>query len=234
MRFAAWSIDVTYEAVFATPAFDLASRNVSALRALYEAISPRFPISMQNLQASGGTSVADLRVRATLFNGHGVLEISAERLSAVFTQLRSRSDTEIAKDCVRLAQAALRTALPDTRNREENINCVAYLELVNDSQSANDYLDNLMSKQKIIRPGSFNASDVHYGLSAEIRDSAAGWKTSLRVDAARFDPRILIINCHTTYPAEGTLRSFEDQAGHVEKILETATRELGLEMAKTS
>jgi hypothetical protein len=234
MRFTTRWIDVTYEAVFAAPAFDLPSRNISVLKAFYEAINPRFAITMNNLQAMGGTSVADVRARIVLFNGSGILDVSAEKFSAVFTNLRARSDVEIIKDCIRIAEGALRSALPDIQDREVNINSTVYIELADEGQSAIDFLGGLTSSRKVINPKAFNASEVHYGLSAEIVNSAARWRTSLRVEAAQFDPRILIMNSRATYPADGALQSFEDQARHVEQVLETVARELGLEMAATA
>ena len=52
-------MNVTYDAEFASPAFDLPTNNTSVLRAIYETFLPRFPINSRDMDVTGGNVLSD-------------------------------------------------------------------------------------------------------------------------------------------------------------------------------
>ena len=109
MKFSIEWFNMTYDVEFAAPAFDLPSNNTSVLKAFYETIHPRFPINSRDMHVAGGNSLSDVHVRITLFNGNGVIDISADRMSLVFNNLRTIEDLTTCKDCFSLSEEALQS-----------------------------------------------------------------------------------------------------------------------------
>ena len=88
-------LDLTYEATFAAPSFDLVQTGAQLLRSLHNSLHPRFSISPSDMHALGGTKISDVRCLISVFAGNGHIEVAADRLAMTFNNIRTSADLAI-------------------------------------------------------------------------------------------------------------------------------------------
>ena len=108
-------IEMTQEADFSDPLFDLPGRNTEVLKALHRSIHPRFPLRSSDMQALGGNTLSDVSVRLTMFEGHGTISVTAETFSGYFRGLKRDEDIGVCNECITLASQGLASAMPENR-----------------------------------------------------------------------------------------------------------------------
>ena len=108
-------MEMTQEADFSDPLFDLSGRNTEVLKALHRFIHPRFPLRSSDMQALGGNTLSDVRVLLTMFEGHGTISVTAEKFSGHFKGLRRDEDIGVCNECITLASQGLESAMPENR-----------------------------------------------------------------------------------------------------------------------
>ena len=108
-------IEMTQEADFSDPLFDLPGRNTEVLKALHRSIHPRFPLRSSDMQALGGNTLSDVSVRLTMFEGHGTISVTAEKFSGYFRGLKRDEDIGVCNECITLASQGLASAMPENR-----------------------------------------------------------------------------------------------------------------------
>ena len=108
-------IEMTQEADFSDPLFDLPGRNAEVLKALHRFIHPRFPLRSSDMQALGGNTLSDVSVRLTMFEGHGTISVTAEKFSGYFRGLKRDEDIGVCNECITLASQGLASAMPENR-----------------------------------------------------------------------------------------------------------------------
>lgn len=234
MLFSPRWIDVTYEAAFSAPLFDLPTRNVAILKAFHETISPRFAISLNDLQVTGGATLGDVRARVVVFGGNGIFDIFVEKFAAAFTNLRTQSDIEIVKDCMLLANHAMRSVLPTVSYREVILTSTLFLNLQGPENAATEFLDSFPSANRLTAAGLAQGTEVHYGLLADFENSSEAWRVTVRMERSYADQRILIIIARASYGMGGTLQTFSDQAAHLEGVLEAVFKATNLKRDPSS
>lgn len=222
-------MDVTYDVEFAAPAFDLPIKNTSILKIFYETIHPQFPINARDMRVDGGNLLSDVRVRVTLFNGNSVIDISADKMSLVFNNLRTKEDLMICRDCIFLSEESLQKSLPDVAVRNIAINPVLFLELEGGDQNASKHLSRLQEASIQLDLSPFGRAVPHLGVNLEVENSEEGWFTLFHAYRDRRKASALILSCHTMYRADGTLRDLENRTNHLERLLKAFLDSIGLE-----
>jgi len=139
-------MELTYDAEFSVPPFDLPRRDTDLLKSLHQFIHPRFPIRTADMHVFGGTTLSDVCVRVTLFGGNGTIDVTADRLSTRFTGLRQHQDLDICNQCIALAEQALRSTLPDVVIGLVSIRPMLTLRLGDEPMDAREYL------RAVVRP----------------------------------------------------------------------------------
>lgn len=71
MKIQAERLDITYDAVFVQPAFDLPQKIHGLAKSVYDGLKPRFPLDMADFQGLPGTTLGDLGLKVTMFGGQG-------------------------------------------------------------------------------------------------------------------------------------------------------------------
>ena len=94
MQYQTTWLDIVYEATFSTPAFRLARENIEVLSILFKHLAPQYSVRPSDMHVSGGTALSDVKARISLFTGNGVLEITADKFSATFTNAVGQQDIE--------------------------------------------------------------------------------------------------------------------------------------------
>lgn len=219
-------LDISYEASFRNPVFELARENVEVLKIFHRHLSPRYLISSNDMQAMGGNALSDLKARITLFRGNGVLEITADKFSAVFKNALEK-DIETIKDCVTSGLTAMTEWSPDLTYKEEVIRLAAFLSIKEGSDARDDFLHNLIGNKAVFRAEDFGASKVHSGLKAEF-ENPGDWMIGFDVYRSWASNDMLIVNCNAIYQDSSALPTFEDKTAHTGKIFNDFLAKIGL------
>ncbi len=222
-------INLTYEVEFATPSFDLPISNVSVLKAFYETIHPRFPINAPDMHVSGGNLLSDVHVRVTLFNGNGIIDVSVDRMSLAFNNLRTEKDLTICKDCISLSEEALHKSLPAVSPRIIAIKPTVFLELNGGQENVANYLARLPGSNVKLDLSSFGSAVQHPGVNLEVNNFEERWNAIFHAFQDRTKTSSLTLFCSAVYRADGTVRGLENRANHLEQLLKTFLDSIGLE-----
>ena len=222
-------IDVTYDVEFAAPAFDLPNSNVSVLKTFYETIHPRFRINTRDMHVAGGNLLSDVRVRVTLFNGNGVIDISVDRMSLIFNNLGTEKDLAICQDCISLSEEALQKSLPAVSVRAVGIKPTLFLEINGEQEDDGNYLSRLpgTSIQLDLRP--FGNATQHSGVNLEIQNSEEKWDALFHAFQDLTTTSSLILSCHAFHRADGKVRGLENRVNHLQQLLKAFLDNIGLE-----
>ena len=225
-------IDVTYDVEFAAPAFDLPNSNVSVLKAFYETIHPRFRINTRDMHVAGGNLLSDVRVRVTLFNGNGVIDISVDGMSLVFNDLRSREDATICRDCISLSEEALQKSLPAVSVRTVSIKPTLFLELNAEQEEDGNDLSRLPGASihlDLSALSAFGNATQHYGVTLAVENAEEKWNALFEAFQDRTNTSSLILFCHASHRAEGKVRGLENRVNHLQQLLKAFLDGIGLE-----
>lgn len=225
-------LDISYEANFLIPAFDLAKESVSVLNALYRHLAPRYTPRSSDMQVVGGSLLSDLKARITLFGGLGVLEVTADKFSASFTNAVG-TDIETIKDCVAAALAAMAEWSPDLSYREESIRATVFLNIMDGADARDNFLNNLVGGKAAIQPEDFGATRVYPGMKVECVNLDDKWTVGFDVYRSWAIGEMLVANCNAIYQQGTPLTTFEEKAAHAGKMFTDFLAHVGLELQDT-
>ena len=227
-------INMTYDVEFTAPAFDLPSNNTGVLKALYETIHPRFPINSRDMHVAGGNLLSDVHVRVTLFNGNGVIDISMDRMSLVFNNLRTKEDLTICMDCISLSEEALQKSLPTVSVRTIGIKPTAFLELNGEQEDVGNYLSQLPASNIQLDLSAFGNAVQHPGVSLEVENFEEKWNANFHAFRDRIKASALILSCQANYRADGTVRRIKNRMNHLDQLSKAFFSSIGLELESST
>ncbi len=230
VKFSIEWFNITYDVEFAAPAFDLPDNNTSVLKTFYETINPRFLVNSRDMHVAGGNLLSDVHVRITLFNGSGVIDISADRMSLVFNNLRKQEDLTICKDCISLSEEALQKSLPAVSPRAITINATLFLELQGGEQNASNYLSQLPRSSIQPNLSAFGNTIQHPGVSLEVENFEEKWNVTFHAFRDRIKTSALILSSQANYRTDGTVRGLENRVNHLDILLMAFANGIGLEL----
>lgn len=222
-------MNVTYDVEFSAPSFDLPGSNTTVLRALYETIHPRYPVGTQNMQVVGGNLLSDVHVRITLFNGNGVIDVSVDGMSLVFSNLKTKDDLAVARDCISLSEEALQSSLPDISVRAVVLKPTLFLELGGGQEDAGNHLSRVMGSTVKFAQAAFGNATTHPGVNLEVENADEGWNAIFHAFRDRTRASSLILSCHAVYGTESKVRGLESRVDHLEQLLKAFLERIGLE-----
>lgn len=229
MHFQVRSFDVAYEAIFSTPAFLLAGDGVAAFRSFHKEIRPRFVIKTEDMRLHGGTSLADIRMQITLFNGLGEVELTAERLSASFKNAAGRDDYRTVIDCITLCIVALAKWWPEVALKEERLRSTVFLKVGNETDGAR-FLDDIMARENSasLTAREFGGSKILFEPKCEIQNSEQKWTATLHLFRSIVENDVLILSSSGTYGRDGEYSSIDQKTNHLEKVITMYLERMGL------
>ena len=223
-------MNVTYDVEFAAPSFDLPVSGTTVLRTLYETIHPRYPIRIQDMQVVGGNLLSDVHARITLFNGNAFVDVSADKMSLVFQNLKDERDVAVFRDCISLSEEALQSSLPNVTVRAVALKPTMYLELGGGQVDAGDYLSRAMGPTIELDQAEFEGAVSRQGANLEIENSKEGWNAAFHAVRDHSKQSSLILWCHALYATEGKVCGLENRVAHLERLLKAFFERIALEM----
>ena len=221
-------LDISYEAIFRNPLFELVRGNIDAFKIFHRHLTPHTSISSSDMQSMSGSALSDLKTRISLFRGNGILEITVDKFTAIFKNAVGQGDIDLIKKCVGSGVAAMTEWLPDLAYREETIRVVAFLALQGEENSRDKFLHDLIGSKVTICADDFGAAKIHTGLKADLENSADKWRATFDVSHSWVHTDLLVVIYNAIYDEGGALTNFEDKTNHAQKIYNDFLAKIGL------
>ena len=212
-------LDLTYEATFAAPSFDLVQTGAQLLRSLHNSPHPRFRISPSDMHALGGTKISDVRCLISLFAGNGHIEVAADRLAMTFNNIRASADLAICKDCMTIVQEVVTQALRDTSILNASLKPTLFVRLDSENTTATACLSRIVGSRIEAGLGRLGNAIQYPRVSLEVGSTEERWYSSF--SAYR---NIEIESCfgatgYASYPETGYLQGIDHQIDHLKQLL---------------
>lgn len=222
--------DLTYEAIFSALSFDLPALGAELLKSLYENINPQFPIIAADMRVLGGNSLSDVHVQVDLFNGLGLIDVTADKLSVNFRNLQNDGDFTLCENCISLSEQAVRSALPNLQVDAVVLRPTLFLLLDRKVESASSHIAEVAGTTAQFNLDDFGNPVQHLGVNLEVENTEEGWNVIFNAYRERGEQSSLIVSCHALYRQDGLIRGLEESASHLERLTRAFLNGIGLEM----
>lgn len=232
MKARANRLDLVYEGRFGTPSLDFAVGPGLVLKSLVKAVSSRWPIASQDIALVHSFRVSDIRIRATLFNGRGTIEVDADKIGVHFEDARvSAEDRTIIRDCLKLALEGIGSALKGDSIANDTIRAMLYAELLEDPKNNLEYLKLLSPEtKKFARVFAEDGSQVGGGIKFDVNNEKEHWLYAFEMNRAFRSSSEIFVSASLSCFAGCKLVSLDDRMDQLQRLLVSATTQLGLEM----
>jgi hypothetical protein len=229
MEVSLFRMDLAYEVPFKRPIFEIARPGAPILRAYYDALNPRFPLSMSDLQApSAATSFGDVLFRVVLFAGSGVLETTLTRFYARFERIQSQQDLKVVSDCVNLSEQALKSAATELEPIGARIMSASWLSCEGGAEAANAFLTGMARTSVDLRAESYGASSVIGTIGAELVSGEDLWSARFRIEKSLMERAHIFYHFEINHLQNGRFGSFEERTQHAESLYLLILNRLGI------
>ncbi len=223
-------MELTYDAEFSVPLFDLATYNVEILRSLHQQIHPLFPLRAKDLHAFGGNALSDVRVRATVLEGNGTVEVSAERVSLRLGGLRGVQDIAVGKDCFKRVEKALRTVLPKVEIAGVTARSSLSLQLGDGSVVARDFLRQVVHSGIVVDLTGLGNAVLCPCINLEVRNEDEGWRAVLHAYDNTVVQSSIIASCSITNRFRPDRHPYEEDIDRLRRLLQALLEGLDIKM----
>ena len=234
MRFTTHRLDIGYGLTLAEPAFELPTIGHRVFETFYKTLSPRFSVSLSDLQSNPARTYEDFSYTINLLGGSGTLKIKTQGLAASFERLSSDEHLKLISDCVALCEEALWTVLPDSGLKSRQFTVVSWLKCEGGAQAVNDLLQRHGSQGIPIATGDFAIEDIYYRLGADFTTMSEGWDGKLALERSALDGADLFYRLETAYLGNSRYSGLEPQIEHARELYFGILRGFGLERVETT
>lgn len=227
-------MNINYEHVFAQPVFQVANMAPQIFEGFYKTINPRFAINLSDMQPLlPGNSMGNIGVKITLFNGNGVLEVTATQFSARFLNIRSKpnieTDIEIVKDCIALSEDALAKLFPENIYSNISIKILSWLKCKDGAQAAYDLL---RKHAKLELTHNLDATDIESAPRAILKNRNEGWGAVSSLERSGDEQFHLFFLLDIRYSEGSKYNNLSACAEHVQTVYLGLLAQFGLEPAQ--
>ena len=212
---------------FSPPAFDLATRATEVLRALYNRISPHYPIDLADMRASGGPAISDVAASATMFGGSADVRVSAQDMTLTFRHIRGKQDVDICANIMSVSEQAVADSLPRARAHNKLLSCTLSLELGDGGADARDHVSHIVAIKRQLVVGDFDGGVCQPLINLEAVNQEAGWRATFHAAPHREYNSMLVAGCSVEYAFNHTAAA---NVEHVRQLMDAFLNVVGLEV----
>lgn len=210
-----------YMAAFERPAFELRDCAAVLMRSMYQKLSSRFDLDLNDMHSFEGVSTLNARIEIDLFGGDGKINLDTSALFLNFKDIRSREELDICMECISLSRDAFQASLPDVGIG--NVAFVRTLENQVDDKtlSVQEYLSRVAGNEISMRldESTFGNVSQHSQISVEVEDADAGWEVVFNIARSRDDVSSVLVTCDALYDGQSTYAEPKAQANHLDRLL---------------
>ena len=217
--------DVTYEASFLRPVFDLRTKLPAVFESYYGNVGSF--VSLEHMRMYDGEAVADVRGTISMFGGNGVVELNATKLTATFRQLQNERDFRACADCISSAKKALGDGVPNAVIRITT--WALTLDLSCDSVNASDCIYRIVNLDRhSLRD--FGQPALSPRLNFDLRNDDEGWESQFIISPNVLDQSKLFAGCAVQFEEKKASRTLTEQSDHVRALTSTLLGRVGVDI----
>lgn len=174
-------LDLTYEANFESPAFDVLGQPLVVLKSLHDTVGRRFSIGSADMHVYSGTAVSDVRIHIDMFSGYASIDVTADSLSVACRDLRNTHDLDMVVRCITSAAEAVDVTIPSLDFRSTTIRMVGALDANDRSRSAADHLAHTVGAPLRLDLSEFAEVTQTPGIHLDLESESEGWRGSFDI-----------------------------------------------------
>lgn len=227
-------LDLTYEALFSAPAFDLPARNTTLLKALYENFHPEVHIESNDMHVVGGSKLSEVRVGVTLSGGRVRIDVAADKFSLEFSGLQSSADIGMCKSCIQWSEQAVKSVLPDIVFEIILIRPLLFFELDGGVGSSKEHLAQVAGYLAQFDLSGFSGADLQPKIDINVENTEENWFAMMNAWPTVGQSATLNVSCFVRYSAGGTIHGLDNQANHIQNLIEMFLSGIGLEITDSN
>lgn len=231
MQAAVKRVSVEHETHFSAPLFDLAARSIEVLRCFHGEISSKYPIHSEDMWISKGVQLSEPRVGIDMFGGHGLIDVTVDRLSVGFKAVQNARLAAICRNCISLSEAALRKAFPDLAVSTAVFKLTLSLRLNDEAANANQHLSQVTEPSFKGDLDEFGSARALPRVNLDLDNDEERWRAFFSANGRGKDPLLLNASCRLWYYEGTTIRHLTDRLLHLERLLSAFLGGIGLEAA---
>ena len=210
-----------YMAAFERPAFELCDCSATLMRSLYQKLSSRFDLDLNDMHSFEGGSMLNTRIEIDLFSGDGRIRLDPSALLLNFKDIRSREELDICMECISLSRDAFQASLPNV-----GIGNVVFAQTLENqvddkTLSVHKYLSHVAGNEISMKldAETFGNVSQYSQISIEVEDANAEWDAVFNVTRSPDDISSVLVSCDAFYNAQSTYAEPKAQADHLDRLL---------------
>lgn len=231
MQVAVKRMGVEHETNFSTPLFDLADRSTEVLRCFHDEISSKYPIRSEDMWISKGVQLSEPRVGIDLFGGHGLIDVTVDRLSVGFKAVQNARLAAICRNSIALSKSALRKVFPDLAVSTAAFKLTLSLRLDDEAANANQHLSQATEPSFKGDLGAFGSVRALPRVSLDLDNNEEHWRAFFSAYGSGQDPQQLNASCRLWYYEDTAIQRLTDKVLHMERLLAAFLGGIGLDAA---
>ena len=174
-------LNLSYQADFESPAFDVLGQPLVVLKSLRETVGHRFSIGSADMHVYSGTAVSDIRIHIDMFGGHASIDVTADSLSMECRNLQNTLDLDMVVQCIRSSTGAIRATFPSLDFRSTTIRMAGTLKANDRSRSAADHLAKTVETPLRLDLSEFAEATQTPGIRVDVESVSEEWIGSFDV-----------------------------------------------------
>lgn len=212
-------LDLTYEASFSAPSFDLPARSTALLKALYENLGSDIHIGPDDMHVVNGTKLSEVHVGVTLLGGLARIDIAADKLSLEFKGLWNDADLDICKFCLRRSEQAVKSELPDVVVNTVFFNSLLFLELDGGAGNSREHMAQAAGYPTRFNLSEFCGATLQSKIAINVENTEENWLAMMSAWPVAGQPDTLNVSCIVRYGAGGAIHGLDSQADHIRSLV---------------
>ncbi len=232
MQVAIKKVDVEHEAAFSAPLFDLADRSPEVLRRLHDEVSPKYPIRSEDMWISKEVQLSEPQVGIDMFNGHGLIDVTVDRLAVSFKSLRNAGQAAICRNFISLSERTLKRVFPDVTVSTAAFKSTLSLRLDDEATNANQHLSQVTEPSFKGDLDAFGSVCIYPRVILDANNDEEQWRAFFFAHGRGKDPLGLSVTCRLWYYEGTAFRHLKDKLLHMELLLSAFLGGIDLDVAK--
>ena len=216
--------NLTYEASFDAPLFDLPNHRGRLLSSLYESLEPVCPIQGSDMKILNGPSVADYGINISLFGGMASIKITTVEISITFDRLEDSEQIGTFKKCTFLTEKSTSDVFAKPLSYLSGVNSEIYISL-KDGEDAGRFITQA-TDFRTFDLGKFNEAKQRSDLSLDLETEE--WRAMFRSYRDFRKPSSFTIWSAVTFLDNEINNTSEKRFVHAEKLISQVFDAMGL------
>jgi hypothetical protein len=203
--------DLNYEANLATPAFVLANNTGEAIRAIYEQISPRFPIQPEHISVNASNVLSEVWVRIGLFNNSAQLDLRANKWTFLAPAINSLDALSVIKDVLQLAEFGIQRSTGGMSKKECKVSFYIWLSVEGGKMAAQRLMDSQATSFDKSKLAKLSPSRIEHIPRFRLVDEGADLNISVLQEISVAPTSDIFFNFDCSFGTRSTARSPSEQ-----------------------